>query len=225
MISYSLAKKLKIDGKAFILPLGADTISSADKNFDEMKLLYVGSLFNRNIDVTINGFRIFYEEFKNQINLSFTIIGSGERDEETALRKLVSHYGLSEIINVTGRIPHTQLKPWFDAANVGVSYVPIVDYYDCQPVTKTFEYLLSGMPVIATRTSENIKVINSQNGVLVGDTVEDFYLGLKTIFKKRYLFDSEKIKSGSIDYTWSNIVIKYLKNILKAPAIENPSDK
>lgn len=211
VISQSLADKLNISHKAHILPLGAHVISSAGKTFDGLHLLYVGTLFNRNMDVTIHGFKQFYEEFKRRIPLSYTIIGSGPNNEEQALRKLTARYGLEKIINVIGRIPHPQLKPWFDAANVGVSYVPLTDYYDCQPATKTFEYLVSGMPILATNTSENRKVIEQGNGVLVGDTAEDFYSGLKTIFAKRRLFDSAKIRNEALRYSWENIVQNNLK--------------
>ena len=111
----------------------------------------------------------------------------------STIKLFFAQYGLSKIINIAGTIPHPQLKPRFDAANIGVSYVPLTDYYDCQPVTKTFEYLLPGMPVVATLTSENRNVIHSENGVLVGDTTEDFYKGMKAIFeKKREEIDVQK---------------------------------
>jgi len=213
--SESLAQKLKLNHKAHILPLGADIISSTDKTFDKLHLLYVGTLFNRNIDVTIHGFNKFYKEFKNQISLSYTIIGTGPNNKEQALRELAGQYGLADIVNVAGMIPHTQLKTWFDTANVGVSYVPVTDYYDCQPVTKTFEYLLSGLPVIATNTSENQKVIKPGNGVIVGDTAEDFYSGLKAIIEKQHLFDSSIIRNEAIGSTWENIVQKNLKVYLE----------
>ena len=170
--------------------------------------------WSERIDVTIHGFKQFYNAFKNRIPITYTIIGSGLNNEEQALRELAAQYGLSKIINVAGTIPHTQLKPWFDAANIGVSYVPLTDHYDCQPVTKTFEYLLSGMPVIATNTSENRKVIHPGNGVLVGDTAVGFYSSLKAIFENRHLFDSAKIRNAAMDHTWENIVKKNLKTYL-----------
>jgi glycosyltransferase involved in cell wall biosynthesis len=217
VISQSLAEKLGIAHKAHILPLGADVISSTHKTFDSLCLLYVGTLCNRKIDISIRGFKQYYDEFKDQIPISFTIIGSGPDNEEQNLRKLAAKYGLKESVNIAGAIPHPQLKPWFDAANVGIAYVPLADYYDCQPVTKTFEYLLSGMPVIATHTSKHREVIEFGNGVLIGETAEDFYSGLKGIFEKRHLFDSAKIRNKAIGYTWKNIVRKnlnaYLENI------------
>lgn len=206
VISQSLAEKLGIAQKAHILPLGADIMSSSNKTFDSLHLLYVGTLFNRNIDVTLHGFKLFYDALKDQIPVSYTIIGDGPNNETLALMELASQYGLSDVVKVTGQIPHTELAPYFDICNVGVSYVPLTDYYDCQPVTKTFEYLLSGMPVLATNTSENRLVIQAENGVLVEDTAEDFYAGLKAVFENRHQFDSAKIRREAVGYTWENVV-------------------
>lgn len=214
VISQSLAEKLGIAHKAHILPLGADVLSRTDKIFDSLRLLYVGTLLNRNIDITIQGFKKFYDELKHRIPVSYTIIGDGPNNEARELKALVSELGLSEVVKILGPVPHTELGPYLDACNVGVSYVPMTDYYDCQPVTKTFEYLLSGMPVIATQTSENRKVIKEENGVLVGDNAEDFYSGLKAIFEKRQRFDSAKIRCKATGYTWENIVKNNLKPYL-----------
>jgi glycosyltransferase involved in cell wall biosynthesis len=119
------------------------------------------------------------------------------------------------VVKITGRIPHTKLGSFFDQCNIGVSYVPMVDYYDCQPVTKTFEYLLSGMPVIATATSENKIVIEPGNGIVVDDNAHDFYSGLKALFENKHQFDSDKIRSQAIRYTWADIVRENLKKYLE----------
>jgi glycosyltransferase involved in cell wall biosynthesis len=211
VISQSLAEKLKIVHRSHILPLGADIISSTKKIFESLNLLYVGTLFNRNIEVTIHGLKLFYDTFKDQISISYIIIGDGPNNEAQDLRKLVSGYGLSDVVNVTGLIPHTDLAPYFNTCNIGVSYVPLTDYYDCQPVTKTFEYLLSGMPVIATNTSENRAVLHSKNGVLIGETAEDFYAGLKTISENRMSFNSDNIRLSNTGYKWENIIENNLK--------------
>ncbi|MBU2645306.1 glycosyltransferase [bacterium] len=214
VISQSLAEKLKIAHKSHILPLGADIISSTKKTFKSLHLLYVGTLLNRNIEVTVHGFKLFYDEFKERISIAYTIIGDGTNNEAQDLRGLVSKYGLSDVVKVTGLIPYTNLAPYYDTCNIGVSYVPLTDYYDCQPVTKTFEYLLSGMPVIATNTSENRAVIQNKNGVLIGETADDFYVGLKTISKNRMSFDSDNIRFSKLDYKWENIVENNLKPYL-----------
>jgi nucleoside-diphosphate-sugar epimerase len=76
-----------------------------------------------------------------------------------------------------GRVEHI----YFDIHNIGVSYIPMLKCFDNQPPTKTFEYLLSGMPVIATATNANKDIINDVNGVLINDNSEEVYNGLTAI--------------------------------------------
>lgn len=211
VVSYGLAIKLKIDKKAKILPLGADVISSASKTFESLKLLYVGTLSNRNIYQSLQGFIKFYLEYSHIIPLSYTIIGKGAAGEENLLRKIVRENNLSVYVLVLGQVPHDQLKIHFDTHNIGVSYVPITDYFNVQPVTKTFEYLLSGMPVIATNTDENRYIINCENGVLIQDCAEEFYNGLKQIYERRMIYDSTAIRNSSEKYHWEFITASFKK--------------
>ena len=82
VISEGLAKKLQLNSNIYILPLGADIISSTRKTFDEMNLLYVGTLYNRKIEDTLVGFANFYQVYKNKIKMRYTIIGKGKDNEE-----------------------------------------------------------------------------------------------------------------------------------------------
>ena len=218
VISKSLAQKLSLFEKAYILPLGADIISDTYKDFSSINLLYVGTLRNRKIEQTIKGFSKFYREYKDEIKILYTIVGSGFNNEVDELRKLIKHEKIDNVVNITGQIPHNEIKPFFDSHNIGISYVPKTDYFDVQPVTKTFEYLLSGMPVIATDTSENRAVLNDNNGILINDLAEDFYKGLIEIYKKRDRYNSVEIRTHSMKHTWFDIVEnfnRYLQQILK----------
>jgi len=206
VISNSLAQKFKLLPKAYILPLGADIISEANKRFDRIDLLYVGTFSNRNIEQTITGFSKFYHEYKNKVKISYTIIGGGYSNEIFKMKELAASEGLNDAVMLTGQLPHDELKPYFDKCNVGVSFVPKTEYFDVQPPTKTFEYLLSGMPVIATDTKENAFVVNTQNGVLINDDSDSFYDGLVKILKNKSQFKSETIRNTSLKYTWQKIV-------------------
>jgi len=206
IISKSLAQKLGLGQKAYILSLGADVISACEKTFDSMNLLYVGTLYNRNIDQTIKGFSKFYHEYKNKIPTCYTIVGKGLTTEEEQLRALVKRYGIGSSVKIAGQIPHDRLKPFFDTHNIGVSYIPKTDYFEVQPPTKTYEYLLSGMPVIATETLENANIIDDKNGILINDTSEDFYQGLVKIYRHKKKYHSKEIRFNSLKYTWSEIV-------------------
>ena len=215
-ISENLVKSLGLPKRTFILPIGADTICSHKKNFDTLHLLYVGTLFNRKIDQTIKGFSKFYHNYKDKIHICYTVVGSGQTsEEEEKLKDLVKQNQVTSAVNIAGSIPHDRLKTFFENHNIGISYIPKTDFFNVQPPTKTFEYLLSGMPVLATNTLENKLVINRYNGVLIDDNAEAFYQGLIQLYQNRNRYNSDGIKNNSSRWEWINIV-RTLKQKLKS---------
>ncbi|CCK81817.1 glycosyltransferase [Desulfobacula toluolica] len=207
VISKSLAEKLKLENKSKILSLGSIPISDRKGDFNDVKLLYVGTLLNRRIDKTIRGLYAFLQKNAAAENvIQYTIIGDSDHDELEQLKGLVQKLNLEKHVHLLGRIPFDQLKPHFDTHNIGVSFVPIIPCFDVQPPTKTFDYLLSGMPVIATSTSENKLVINKGNGVLIDDTIEGFASGIESIYKGHPQFKYQEIRSAAQRYHWRFIV-------------------
>jgi glycosyltransferase involved in cell wall biosynthesis len=218
VISYSLTKKLKLPNKkVHILPLGADPVNVPTKKYSSLHLLYVGTLTDRRIDDTIRGFARFYCEYKNSVRITYDIIGDGYNNELNKHRKLVADLGVENAISLPGYIHQSQLLNYFIRCNIGVSYIPIDDIYDCQPPTKTFEYLLAGMPVIATATYENRRVINYRNGILIQDKPNYFYEAIKILYYNRYNYNSEYISRTNKIYSWKHIVesnlLPYITNI------------
>jgi glycosyltransferase involved in cell wall biosynthesis len=206
VISSGLAKHLTLPPRRIITPLGSDIISHTSKPNNSIKFLYVGTFYNRNIHHTILGFEKFFAAYSRKIQICYTIVGDGTSNELENLRVLVDELGLANHIHLAGRIPLNKLKPFFDSHNIGISYVPITDYYNYQPPTKTFEYLLSGMPVIATMTHENTCIINENNGVLIQDTPTGVFQGMQLIYSRLNQFDDGQIRQQSLNYTWKNIV-------------------
>lgn len=208
IISESLSKLLKLK-ESTILPLGADIISETNKNFSLMKLIYVGTITNRNINETVEGFKQF--QLVNNVQMSYDIFGSGIESDE---KKLIEAIGDSKNICFHGYKHHSEIKKYFDECTIGVSYVPITSYFNVQPPTKTFEYILSGIFCIATKTYENRKIITPQNGVLCDDNSEGFFNALEVILTNKKNYDSELIRGSLIDHTWKNIVETKLKPLL-----------
>jgi len=218
IISESLADKLGLDkGNVHILPLGADPVETSRKTFSSLHFLYVGTLSGRRIEDTIMGFHRFYLEAGRTADMTYEIIGDGHRGELDQLRALVKELGLDRVVSLPGYIHHRELASHYERCNAGVSYVPIDDIYDCQPPTKTFEYLLAGMPVIATSTRENASVITEHNGVLIDDTPEGFYEGVKALARNRGTYDSDAIRTDALRYSWETIVhsnlVPYLRSV------------
>jgi glycosyltransferase involved in cell wall biosynthesis len=207
VISKGLAERVRVPKhKRRIVPLGAEPLSRTPKGFDELHLLYVGTLHGRRIEDTVVGFKRFLCDYGAEIPLSYTIVGDGYNGELEKLRRMVCLTGLDDVVRLPGYIHKTQLKSTFERCNVGIAYVPMCDRFDCQPVTKTLEYIFSGMPVIATATAENQRMVNRSNGVLIQDTPDSFYRGLIEIYTRRHEFDSEQVRHGCSDASWDRIV-------------------
>lgn len=218
VVSQGLADRLHLPSeRVHILPLGAERLTLPARRFDRFDLLYVGTLDGRRIEDTVIGFGRFLRDYGDRMALTYTIVGGSHNGQLERLTRMVRQHGLDGVVHLPGYTHQTRLRDMFERCNIGVSYVPINDIYDRQPVTKTFEYLLAGMPVIATATTEHRKVVNRLNGVLIQDTPEDFYQGLKQLYDRRQEFDSEAIRHCCPEASWDRIVhrnlIPYIQTI------------
>lgn len=202
------------------LPLGAEVIDLQGREFDTLRLVYVGTLSKRNIDLTIEGLHQYITKNPKHVIEKYDIIGSGSLEEEQLIQQAVSKYNLQSIVEMHGYVSREKTGFLLQKANLGVSFVPITPYYDLQPVTKTFEFLLAGLPLIATSTTQNQQLINEENGVLINDTASGFCEGLKKITSLRKNYTSEKIQERSLIYSWERVIneqyLPYIEKVANA---------
>ncbi len=212
MISTGGAKQLCLDmSKVSIVSLGADVISNRQKTYDKIRLLYVGTFNGRRLLDTLIGINLFCKKYPNE-SITYDIIGDGEDNEK--ILHYIEDNKLQNLIKLHGRLAFDELKPYFDLCNVGISYVPITDYYQYQPPTKTFEYINSGLFCIATATEANKEVINQDNGILIEDTADAFCQSLEKIVTMRNSIAESAIRKSGETYSWKNIVTLQLINAL-----------
>jgi len=220
IISPGVGRFLKIkENKFHVVPLGAVKRQPTQKSHEAISLLYIGTLHKRRIEETIKGFAQYLKKAK--LPAYYTIVGSGYSGEESKLKALVKELGITSNVNIAGYVPQTKLGPLFDTHNVGMSYVPMTAYFDPQPATKTYEYLLSGLPVIATATTANREVINETNGVLIKDSVKSVAEGLLEIEKKLNIMDPDNIQKGALKYEWEGIVRDNLEFYIRNTVLGN----
>ena len=216
ILSESLSKKLKLkEGNFDIIPLGADIVCRDKKTYDKLNLLYVGTLGQRDIDKTIEGLALFIQKYPDA-EFHYDIIGFGSQQEEELIRTLIKTNRFEDKVVFHGRINYEDLVPFFNKANLGVAFVPMTPYYDCQPSTKIYEYVLSGMYCIATNTYENRILIEPMNGMICDDNAISFCNAMEQYYKMdKSMFDSAQIRNSMAKYEWSNIVNKQLFAIMQ----------
>lgn len=201
--------------KCSVVPLGADTLDETEKDFNSLKLLYVGRFYNRDVHKTIEGIHLFHTKYPD-LKISYDIIGHPLYNEDEYLYELVEKYNLSEIIKFRGAIfEESEKLKYLQNANIGVSFVPITPYYDFQPVTKSFEYILSGLFCLATNTYSNREIITHQNGILINDTPKSFSEGLEYFMNNKEKLNSKEIRETLQHYKWESII-----NDILIPRIE-----
>lgn len=201
--------------RTFILPLGGDILSIKPHSYSQITMLYVGSFHLRNIHQTIEGVALFITKNKEYSSmLSYNIIGFGKNNDEEKIKNAIRQNGLTEIVTYVGRVNYQDLPNWFDYCNIGVSYVPKTQGYEFQPVTKTFEYVNSGLFTIATSTFENKKMITPQNGVLCDDTPESFAEALEQVFRIKDSIREAEVRESMREYQWGKIIDNILKPYL-----------
>jgi glycosyltransferase involved in cell wall biosynthesis/peptidoglycan/xylan/chitin deacetylase (PgdA/CDA1 family) len=201
-------------GRCHLLPLGAEPRQYPPKTFDELRLLYVGTLSQRHIDKTVEGTDAFLRKHGGQIRLTYDIVGGGHAEDEERVRNAVTRSAYGDRFRIHGRIPYEHLEPFLERCNVGVGFIPQTPYYECQPATKIFEYILAGMPVLATGTAENRLILSEINGVVHEDSAQGFYEGLEQLHARQAAYNSDAIRASVADYHWRNIVRGNLRPFL-----------
>lgn len=217
ILSLELARILHLNMKKVVyLPLGADVYSVQPKSYEnDFNLLYVGTFNFRRIYDTIYGLKMFCDKYASHLRITYTIIGYGDEDEIRKIKNAINTCHLNDYVDYVGRKTYTEFSPYFDKANIGIAYVPMVKYYNNQPPTKVFEYALSGLICLATNTDANIQLICSKNGVLCNDSPDAFFLALEKLYKERSRFVFTDITQSMEQYSWKNIVREVIIPSLK----------
>lgn len=212
-ISEGVARRMGLPGVQ-IVPLGSDVISGAHKEYNKnLRLLYVGTFDNRNIEQTVEGVKLFRDEHPDVV-ISYHIVGKGQKNEAELIQSCIDKFSLNDCVHIHGYMTHEELLPLYNESNIGVSYVPITEYYQHQPPTKTYEYVLSGLYCIATATESNKSLITKDNGFLIVDNPQGFKFGCESYLNCCSMLKEVNIRKSLANHNWKNIVDTYLKPIL-----------
>ncbi len=193
-------------GKAHVTGVGIEAIEYRDRVFESLDLVYLGALSNRYVHESVEGFTRFYKANRGKIPMSYKIIGGGVAEAVKLVQDSIAAAGPEVPVQYLGRLDDEALSGVFRASNVGVVYNRVTSYYTNNISTKLYEYLLSGLPVIAVKNNSLLGVVNSANGVLIEDNPLGFEQGLQTLLANLATYNSRAISQSGAACSVKTIV-------------------
>lgn len=206
-ISASITKHLKVNpGKVVIVPIGGEVnVDRSRERLSELRFLYIGTLNGRRIQDTIEGLSLFCNRHADQV-VTYNIVGMGNKMAEAEIDRAIGISPSNLEVFRRGYVSPDNIQKYFEEHYIGVSYVPMTRWYLLQPPTKTFEYLLAGMVVIATALPLNKEIIDDRNGVIINDNPESFSSGVERIYNNMESYNMDLIGKSSQKYSWKEII-------------------
>jgi 1,2-diacylglycerol 3-alpha-glucosyltransferase len=158
--------------------LARDLRSTIGIPADAIVFVHAGVLeAERATDVPVVAFARAYKEDRR---LWLLMPGKGAQLED--LRALAAKLGVADRVWLPGYVPYPEIPRVLGAADAGLSYLPAVKYYEGQPPMKVFEYLGSGLPVIASDVPSHRGIVRpGENGLLTAPNAESYADAMLTL--------------------------------------------
>ena len=209
VIAVSNSLKLAIERlygiNAVIIPNLVNWIEIKESNKNKSSIVSIGNL------IPVKGYTYLIDAFakcKKEIpDLTLTIIGGGS--ELSSLQALCNQHGIIASVNFKGPLSPENTK--LEISNHGI--------FVSSSLYETFgvaivEALMTGMPVVATRSGGPEDIVNKLNGVLCesGDT-EDLYKAILYVYNHYNDFDHSEIRKAAQNKFGEKAIIEKLKTI------------
>ena len=194
---------------------GVALLKSSVKTNNPVQLIYVGSVQkDRGRDVMLEAIAAVNQHEKIA---HLTIVGaSGEQYQycHTALIKL----GIVNSVTIHGRVAGHMIPSFMQQADAGLCLWQDLAWYRFNPPTKLFEYLVAGLPVLASNIRTHTQYIEDGfNGIIFNYDSASLAQAIQTIWQRRDELAQMKIRTNqaSSAYLWKNIEPNFLKAIEK----------
>lgn len=167
-----------------LLPLGVDTkkftVNHEDR--ESIRFVYIGSIKKRRgIDRFVSGLKGL--SAAEQEIIEFHLYGGADGGHIRELQQM-SH-GEAFDFRYHGHFPHDEVPEVLQAADVGVSPLPNLEAYRVSSPAKVYEYLASGLPVLASDITAHRRILDDECAFLVDPKPEQYIGAIRNIVSDR----------------------------------------
>lgn len=176
----------------------------------EIRLIYVGSVHpERGRDVMLQAIALVNQKGKKA---HLTILGASP-DQLDYCQHEIQQLGISDAVTLYGRVPGSQIPNYLRAADAGLCLWEDLPWYRFNPPTKLFEYLVAGLPVLASNIRTHTAYVkHGDNGLIF----EYGSLGLAKAIESFWHVSNQKLRmkncavQSGLAYLWPTIEPQFL---------------
>lgn len=133
---------------------------------ENLRVVYVGFITElRGLDLLVIAVKRFLERVDYKNSITVDIIGKGSFKEKLA--QLVRELDLERYVTIHGWLEPSQMDGILHQANVGALTYRVCGHWNHTIPNKLFDYMLAGLPVLATEVIPISRIINEERCGLV----------------------------------------------------------
>jgi glycosyltransferase involved in cell wall biosynthesis len=172
---------------------------------EPLQLIYTGTVQKaRGRDVMLEGVA---SAAKSGVPVRLTIIGASPNEFEYC-QAYAKELGIAENISMHGRIPGHDIPGFIAKADAGICIWEDQPWWRFNPPTKLFEYLVAGLPVLASNIRTHTQYIEHwHNGIIFEYDSKAFAEAVQALWRRRA--ELQVMKRRAFDcserYRWVNI--------------------
>lgn len=177
---------------------------------EPIKLVYVGSVQkDRGRDVMLEAMALANAE---KVIAHLTIVGASDEQLQYC-RDVTQRLGIQAAVTIQGRVSGQLIPTYLSQADVGLCLWEDLSWYRFNPPTKLFEYLVAGLPVLASNIRTHTQYVqNGFNGRIFEYDSASLAQAIQHLWQTREQLPAMKVRArdSSDAYRWQNIEPEFL---------------
>jgi glycosyltransferase involved in cell wall biosynthesis len=182
---------------------------------DPLELLYTGTVQKaRGRDVMLEAMALVA---KAGLPVHLTMVGAST-EELDYCNAYAQQLGISSAVTMHGRVPGNEIPAYIAQADAGICIWEDRPWWRFNPPTKLFEYLVAGLPVLASNICTHTQYItHGQNGLVFEYDSGDLARAIQALWEQRAELPAfkQRASESSTPYLWENIEPVFLQSIEK----------
>ena len=186
------------------------------KPYEPLQLIYIGTVSKaRGRDVMLEAMSLLV---KNKVNVHLTIVGAS-LDQIDICTQRIKDLDIIKNISLIGKVSGEQIPSYLAQADIGICLWEQNPWNEFNPPTKLFEYLVAGIPVLASNIRTHTRYVHHwKNGLIFDYDATSLANAITELHKHTNKIQSLKKQAAESGqpYLWSRIEPIFLDYVNKA---------